>query len=81
MRSFTPFDVADYLKTEDDQAAYLEAALEEGQEAFQSALVDVARVLDPGSLQAVLDKLAGLPVLDGRTPDQIIGYNKSGTID
>lgn len=38
------FDVADYLKTPQDMAAYLEASLEEGDAAFVAkALGDIAR--------------------------------------
>jgi len=38
------WDAADYLKTEEDMAAYLEAALEEGDPAlFTAALGDIAR--------------------------------------
>ena len=40
----TPYDVVDYLKTEEDMASYLEAALEDGQPALVSAaLGDIAR--------------------------------------
>ncbi len=40
----TPWDPADHLKTEDDMAAYLEAALEEGDPALVgAALGDIAR--------------------------------------
>ena len=40
----TPWDPADNLKTEDDMAAYLEAALEEGDPALiTAALGDIAR--------------------------------------
>jgi probable addiction module antidote protein len=39
-----PWDAAEYLKTEEDMAAYLEAALEEGDAAlFAAALGDIAR--------------------------------------
>lgn len=39
-----PWDPADHLKTEDDMAAYLEAALEEGDPALiAAALGDIAR--------------------------------------
>jgi probable addiction module antidote protein len=39
-----PFDAADYLKTADDMAAYLEAALEEGDpRVVAAALGDIAR--------------------------------------
>jgi probable addiction module antidote protein len=39
-----PWDVADHLKTEDDMAAYLEAALEDGDPALvAAALGDIAR--------------------------------------
>ena len=39
-----PWDPADHLKTEDDMAAYLEAALEEGDPALIAAtLGDIAR--------------------------------------
>lgn len=38
------WDAAEYLETEDDMAAYLEAALEEGDAAlFTAALGDIAR--------------------------------------
>lgn len=38
------WDAADYLKSEEDMAAYLEAALEEGDSAlFTAALGDIAR--------------------------------------
>ena len=40
----TPWDPADHLKTEDDMAAYLEAALEESDPALiAAALGDIAR--------------------------------------
>ena len=40
----TPWDVADHLKTEEDMAAYLEAALEEGDSNLvAAALGDIAR--------------------------------------
>jgi len=40
----TPWDAADHLKTEDDMAAYLEAALEEGDPILvAAALGDIAR--------------------------------------
>lgn len=40
----TPWDPADHLKTEEDMAAYLEAALEEGDPALvAAALGDIAR--------------------------------------
>ena len=40
----TPWDPADNLKTEDDMAAYLEAALDEGDPALiTAALGDIAR--------------------------------------
>ncbi|HEX2644868.1 MAG TPA: addiction module antidote protein [Thermoanaerobaculia bacterium] len=40
----TPWDPAEHLKTEDDMAAYLEAALEEGDAALvAAALGDIAR--------------------------------------
>lgn len=40
----TPFDAADYLKTEDDMIAYLEAALEEDDpRVVAAALGDIAR--------------------------------------
>ncbi|MHB1195164.1 MAG: addiction module antidote protein [Longimicrobiales bacterium] len=39
-----PWDAADYLQTEEDMAAYLEAALEEGDAALvATALGDIAR--------------------------------------
>ena len=39
-----PFDAADYLKTEDDMVAYLEAALEEDDpRVVAAALGDIAR--------------------------------------
>jgi probable addiction module antidote protein len=39
-----PFDAADYLKTEEDMAAYLEAALDENDPAVvAAALGDIAR--------------------------------------
>ena len=40
----TPWDPADHLKTDEDMAAYLEAALEEGDPALvAAALGDIAR--------------------------------------
>jgi probable addiction module antidote protein len=40
----TPWDPADHLKTDEDMAAYLEAALEEGDAALvAAALGDIAR--------------------------------------
>lgn len=40
----TPWDVVDYLKTEEDMAAYLEAALEDGDPSLvAAALGDIAR--------------------------------------
>ena len=40
----TPWDPADHLKTEEDMAAYLEAALEDGDSTlFAAALGDIAR--------------------------------------
>lgn len=40
----TPWDPAEHLKTEEDMAAYLEAALEEGDSALvAAALGDIAR--------------------------------------
>lgn len=40
----TPWDPADHLKTEEDMAAYLEAALEEGDSGLvAAALGDIAR--------------------------------------
>jgi probable addiction module antidote protein len=40
----TPWDPAEHLKTEDDMAAYLEAALEEGDASLiAAALGDIAR--------------------------------------
>jgi probable addiction module antidote protein len=40
----TPWDPAEHLKTEDDMASYLEAALEEGDAALiAAALGDIAR--------------------------------------
>ncbi len=39
-----PWDAAEYLKSEEDMAAYLEAALEEGDASlFSAALGDIAR--------------------------------------
>ena len=41
----TPWDVVDYLKTEEDIAAYIEAAFEDGDpRVIAAALGDVARV-------------------------------------
>jgi len=52
-----PFDVAEYLRTPEDAAAYLSAALEEDDPAaFRTALGDVARAR---SMSAVADA-AGL---------------------
>jgi len=42
--TFTPFDPADYLNNEDDIAAYLDAAMENGDPALiAAALGDIAR--------------------------------------
>lgn len=44
MNQFAPFDVADYLDSEEVMAEYLSAALEdENPEVFLAALADVAR--------------------------------------
>lgn len=46
-----PFDVATYLRTPEDAAAYLSAALEEGDlGAFRAALGDVARARSMANL-------------------------------
>jgi probable addiction module antidote protein len=50
--NFKTFDVADYLKTKAAQAAYLDAAMEEGIEVFYSALGDVARAQGMSKLAA-----------------------------
>ena len=53
----TPYDSADYLRTEADSAAYLEAALEDGDpELIATALRNVARAQG----MECLTKLAGV---------------------
>lgn len=43
-----PWDPAEHLETEEDMAAYLEAALEDGDPALIAAVLDdVARFLEP----------------------------------
>ncbi len=46
-----PWDVAEHLKTEEDMAAYLEAALEDGDPALiAAALGDIARAKGMGQI-------------------------------
>lgn len=33
------------------------------------------------SIRALQDEIAGLPVLDSRTPEEILGYNETGLFD
>jgi len=46
-----PWDVAEHLKTEEDMAAYLEAALEDGDPALVAAVLgDIARAKGMGQI-------------------------------
>ncbi len=40
--NFTPYDTADYLESEEDVAAYLEAAAEEGNPEFMADALKIA---------------------------------------
>ncbi len=51
MNAATPFDAADYLTTPEDRAAYLQAAIEEGDSRLiAAALGDIARAVGVGDL-------------------------------
>lgn len=51
MNTATPFDTADYLATPEDRAAYLQAAIEEGDSRLiAAALGDIARAVGVGDL-------------------------------
>lgn len=51
MNAATPFDAADYLATPEDRAAYLQAAIEEGDSRLiAAALGDIARAVGVGDL-------------------------------
>lgn len=51
MVSVTPFDAADYLTTPEDRAAYLEAAMEDGDpKVIAAALGNIARAVGVGDL-------------------------------
>lgn len=57
----------------------------------KTALRDYSRRVSPvltvskeeyiARIEAISDRLAKLPVLDNRTPDEIIGYNENGYFD
>lgn len=36
------------------------------------------RPIDMHAIQEILDRVAALPVLDDRTPEEIIGYDENG---
>lgn len=51
MNTATPFDTADYLATPEERAAYLQAAIEEGDSRLiAAALGDIARAVGVGDL-------------------------------
>jgi antitoxin VapB len=46
--------------------------------ALDDKLRKTARPLDRARIDAVTDRLAALPVLDARCPEEILGYDKFG---
>lgn len=62
-------------KTGETLTAAIEQALRERLERLQrkqNAAVEVNRLLE------IADRVAALPVLDDRTPDEILGYDENG---
>jgi antitoxin VapB len=58
-------------------------------QAVNTALRDRLRAIAPpineaeyiARIEKISDRLASLPVLDSRTPDEILGYNEQGYFD
>jgi antitoxin VapB len=46
--------------------------------ALEEKLQQTSRSLDRAKVNAICDKVAALPVLDSRTPDEILGYDAFG---
>ncbi len=46
--------------------------------ALEEKLQQTSRPLDRAKVNAICDKIAALPVLDSRTPDEILGYDAFG---
>ena len=38
----------------------------------------IRKKIDRIALQQIIDRIAGLPVLDDRTPEEILNYNEAG---
>lgn len=66
------------LKTGKTPDAIIREAIEEHARASGIALAMPRKPFNEPALRAAIARISALPILDDRTPDEIIGYNEYG---